>query len=118
MKKQKGITITGFIFVSIVLVLALVLTFKVIPVLIEYKAIERQMKSMADDPTLRGATRASLDRAWAMRAAVENMSSLPPEQIEFTKEGDQVVVSGEYSVKVPLFLNTSACFDFKPSSKN
>ena len=118
MKKQRGITITGFIAVAIVFVLLLVMVFKVLPVLIEYKAIERQMKSMADDPALRGAARPSLDRAWAMRAAVERMSSLPPEQIEFTKEGDQLVVSGEYAVKVPLFLNTSACFDFKPSSKN
>ena len=117
MKKQKGLTITGFILVAIVVVLVLVTGFKVIPVLIEYKAIERQMKSIADDPTLRGASRPTLDRAWAMRASVEGIKSISNEQIDFSKQGDQVSVTGEYSVKVPLFWNTSACFDFKPTSK-
>jgi hypothetical protein len=117
MKKQKGITITAFIMVAIVLMLVLVTSFKVIPVLIEYKAIERQMKSIAEDSTLRGANRPTLDRAWAMRASVEtSIKSITNEQIDFQKQGDRLHVTGEYSVKVPLFWNTSACFDFKPTS--
>ena len=116
MKKQRGLTITGFIMVAIVVVLVLVTSFKVVPVLIEYKAIERQMKSIADDPTLRGASRSTLDRAWAMRASVEGVKSITNEQIDFNKQGDQISVTGEYSVKVPLFWNTSACLDFKPTS--
>lgn len=116
MKKQRGLTITGFIMVAIVVMLVLVTSFKVVPVLIEYKAIERQMKSIADDPTLRGASRPTLDRAWAMRASVDDIKSITNEQIDFAKQGDQISVTGEYSVKVPLFWNTSACFDFKPTS--
>lgn len=116
MKKQRGLTITGFILGAIVLMLVLVTGFKVLPALIEYKAIERQMKSIADDATLRGGTRATLDRAWAMRASVEGIKSITNEQIDFEKQGDQIVVTGEYFVKVPLFWNTSVCFDFKPTS--
>ena len=118
MRKQKGIAIGGFIVVMIIVVLLLVLGFKVTPALIEYKSIQRQFKSMADDPTLRGASRAQIDRAWAMRASVEGFRPIDGFVVETEKEGDQLVVFSEYSVKVPLFWNTSACFDFKPSSKN
>ena len=117
MKKQKGLTLTGMVLASLVVVALAMLTFKVLPVLIEYRAIERQMKSIADDATLRGAGRAQLDRAWAMRAAVENMSSISGDQIDYTKDGDGLVITGEYSVKVPIFWNVSLFFDFKPTSK-
>ena len=117
MHKQKGVSLTGLIMLSVGFVLLAVLGFKVAPTLIEYKAIERQMQSMADDPTLRGASRAQLDRAWAMRAAVENMSSIDTSQLIYEREGDKVKVTGEYSVKVPLFWNVSIWFDFHPSSK-
>jgi hypothetical protein len=118
MKKQKGLALGGFIVIMIIVVLLLILAFKVTPALIEYKSIQRQFKSMADDPTLRNASRATIDRAWAMRAAVEGFRAIDGFVVETEKEGDQLVVYSEYSVKVPLFLNTSACFDFKPSSKN
>lgn len=119
MKKQRGVTLTGLILFLVVFMLIAVLGFKVGPVLIEYKTIERQMKSIAEDPTLRGASKAQLDRAWAMRSAVEtNMKSITPDQIDFDRQGDKVIVRGEYSVKVPLFANVSLWFDFKPSSEN
>ena len=102
----------GGLFVGLAL-----LAFKVAPTLIEYRSIERQMKSIAEDQTLRNPTRAQFDRAWAMRASVENFKSIEANQIWYEKEGDQLVVYGEYSVKVPLFKNVSLWFDFKPNSR-
>ena len=116
MIKQKGIAIGGFIVVMIFVSVILILSFKVVPVLIEYKSIEKQFKSMAEDPTLRGATRAQIERAWAMRASVEGFRTIEGFTIEYEKQGDQLVVYSEYAVKVPLFMNVSACFDFKPTS--
>ena len=117
MHRQKGLTLTGLILVSIVLVLLVVLSFKIIPVLVEYKTIERQMQSIADDPTLKGASRPQLERAWAMRASVENVKNITGEQMTFERDGEKVKVTGEYTVKVPLFWNVSLVFDFKPQSK-
>jgi Tfp pilus assembly major pilin PilA len=117
MKRQRGVTLTGMIFVAIILVVLLLLGFKIVPVYLEYFAIERQFKAMAMDPKLRGASRSQIANAWAARAAVDNLQAVDPNYIEVTKEADGMVVSAEYSVKVPLFKNVSACFDFKPSSK-
>ena len=105
------------IFGSIVFVLLALLAFKIVPVYIEYFAIERQFKAMAADPNLKGASRAQIANAWAARATVDNLQSIDPKNIEVTREGDGIVLSSEYSVRVPLFRNVAACFDFNPSSR-
>ena len=50
------------------------------------------------------------------RQTIENITSIGPEDIQITKDGGSLVLSAEYSVKVPLFGNLSACMDFNPSS--
>ena len=117
MRYQRGVTLSGMLMSCVFLLLLVALAFKIVPVYIEYAAIQRQMKSMAEDPTLKAVRRGELDRAWAARATVDNIKSLPPENIDYQKEGDRWIISGSYSVKVPLFRNVSACFDFEPSSK-
>ena len=117
MRKQKGMTLTGMILVSILLIVLLLLAFKVIPVYLEYFAIEKQLKVMALDPKLRNPSRGAVEGSWAARSAVDNLRSLEGSQIEILREGDGVVFQAAYSVKVPLFKNVAACFDFEPSSR-
>ena len=45
---------------------------------------------------------------------MENITAIGAGDITITKEGDEVVLSAEYSAKVPLFGNLSACMDFEP----
>lgn len=118
MKRQRGVTLTGMIVVSVIAILLLLLAFKIVPVYTEYFAIERNLKAMALDPKLRAPTRAAVAGAWAARASVDDLPSMSADQIDFTREGDQIVYTGEYSIKVPLFRNVAACFDFKPTSKD
>ena len=117
MRRQKGLTLTGMILTSIVVILLLLLAFKIVPVYVEYYAIEKQLKAMSTDPKLRNPSRQAIEGAWASRAAVDDLTSMTGDQIEVTREGNEIVLSGAYAVKVPLFKNIAACFDFKPSSK-
>jgi hypothetical protein len=103
--------------VSVLLIIVLLLAFKVVPVYLEYYTIQKHFKGMAADPALRNARRSDLDRSWAARTTVDNVTSLPPSAIEYTREGDGWVISADYAVKVGLTRNVSACFDFHPSSK-
>lgn len=117
MKKEKGLTLTGMILGSIVGVILLLLTFKIVPVYTEYFAIERNLKAMSMDPKLRNGGPKAVAGAWALRASVDDLHSLDGDYIEMTKKGDEIILTGEYSVKVPLVRNVAACFDFKPSSE-
>jgi hypothetical protein len=118
MKKQRGLTLTGMILTSIGVVLMLILAFKLVPVYLEYQTVQRLFKSMADDPQLRKANRGELERSWYARTSIDNVKSLPAENIEYTHESDgSLTITAEYSVKVPLFRNINLLVDFKPSSK-
>ena len=117
MNKQRGLTITGLISVLLVLVLLLLLSFKIIPAYLEYNNVQKHFKAMAVDPALRGASRADMNRSWAARTTIDDVKSLSPDSIEYTKEGNAWVISADYSVKVPLFKNVAACLDFHPTSQ-
>jgi hypothetical protein len=117
MKKQKGVSLTGLLFASVILVTILLLGFKIGPVLLEYSKIQRQFRSIAEDPAMRGASRDQIRRAFISRAIVDDIKSLSADQVDITRDGNETIISADYDVKVPLFRNVSACFDFHPTSK-
>ena len=117
MNKQRGLTLTGMILACVLVVLLIILGLKVVPVYLEYQTIQRHFRTMAADQALRKASRRELESAWAARTAVDNVKSLPPESIEYTRDGNGITISATYSVKVPLFRNVSLFFDFNPTSQ-
>ena len=116
MQKQQGVTLSGFIMVAVVVIVFLLFGFKVGPAYFEYWSIQKQLKAIANDPAARSANRRELDGMFAGRATVENIKSIGHGDIIVTKEGGGIVLSAEYSVRVPLFGNLSACMDFYPNS--
>jgi uncharacterized protein DUF4845 len=117
MMKQSGITLTGMLFGSIVLILLLLLGFKLVPVYSEYYAIQKNFKALADDPSLKSASRKQVATAFALRSTVDDIRSIRPDDIQVTKTGNGIVLRAEYEKKVHLFHNVSACFEFSPSSE-
>lgn len=117
MRKQSGLTLSGFILWAIVVILGLLFGFKIGPSYVEYYAIVGQFKAIVSDPEVRGGTRMAVESAFVRRAVMENIRTIGPGDIRITKEGNEVVLSAEYSVRVPLFGNLSACMDFSPSSR-
>jgi Domain of unknown function (DUF4845) len=114
---QRGVTVTGLIVVSVLIIIVLLIGMKVVPVYVEYFTIEKNFRAIAQDPSLATARRAELLRAWSGRATVDNITALRDRDVVFERDGDQWVVSAEYSVKVPLYRHVNFCFDFQPSSR-
>ena len=117
MKKQKGVTLSGLLVASIFLIVIVLIGFKVTPVLLEYNAIQRIFRAIAEDPAMQGASREQVRRAFVSRAMVDDIKAISPEQIEITRDGNDLVLSAAYDVKVHLFRNVSACLDFQPTSR-
>jgi Domain of unknown function (DUF4845) len=115
-RRQKGVTVTGMILVSIVIIGVVLLAIKVVPVYVEYHTIQRNFRAMAEDPALASGRRAELMRAWSGRATVDNITAVESQDIAFERQGDQLFISADYSVKVPIFRNVNFCFDFHPTS--
>jgi hypothetical protein len=113
---QRGVTLTGMIFVLILIVLVVLLGIKVVPVYVEYFTIQKNFRAMAEDPALAAGRRADLLRAWSGRETVDNITAIQGRDITFERQGEQLVISADYSVKVPIFRHLNFCFDFHPTS--
>ena len=116
MRRQAGVTLTGFIIVAVIVIFILLFVFKVGPAYFENMQIQKQFKAVAADQSLRTATRREIEAAFAARMVVENIRAVQPSEMLITKDANQLTLSAEYSVKVPLVGNLSACMDFAPSS--
>jgi len=116
MHKQKGVSLSGLLFWSVILVFVVLLGLKVGPAYFEYFSIRQQLKAIANDPSMSGGQRKAIETSFYNRAVIENIKAIAPQDLEIDKDGDGVVISAAYSVRVPLFGNFSACMDFRPSS--
>ena len=118
MRRQRGLSLTGMIMVSFILIVVILLGLKIVPVYLEYFKINKQFKLMSENPQLRAQPSINnVKSAWYKQTAVDEIKSLDGETITVRKEGGGIVIEAEYSVKVPLFKNLSACMDFHASSQ-
>jgi hypothetical protein len=116
MKNQRGVTLTGLLLVSGVLILVLLLGFKLFKPYTEYFAIVKVFNTLAQKPEVRDGTRRDFGAAWASYAQIENITSISGDDIELAKDGNRIIISALYQVKVPLFKNYTLVVDFNPSS--
>lgn len=117
MHAQRGITITGFLVFAVLAVAALLLGFKIGPAYTEFYTIQKIFRTMAAEPAMLTATRGEINSAFNNRSGMDNIKAITYNEIEVVKDGNGIVFSASYSVRVPLFYNLSACMDFRPTSE-
>jgi len=116
MKQQRGVTLTGLIFVSFVLIMVALLGFKLFNPYMQYYTIQKTFRALAVLPEAKTGSRRDLMIPWSKYAEISNITAITGDEIEITKEGNQVTLSASYEVKVPLFANISLLIAFNPSS--
>ena len=116
MKNQRGVSLSGLLMVSVVLIFVLLLGFKLFTPYTEYFAIQKVFRTLVTKPEVRTGTRREAMAAWAPYAQIEHISAISGDDIEITKEGNSVTVSAAYQARVPLFKNYTLLIDFNPSS--
>jgi hypothetical protein len=116
MNRQRGATLSGLIVVSFFLIVIALLGFKLFTPYMQYFTVQKVFKSIAADPEVKSGTRREAITAWARYAMIENVNVISGDDIDVTKEGNDVVLSASYSVKVPLFARISLLIDFNPTS--
>ena len=117
MKNQRGLSLGGFIVVLFLLLMVALLGFKLFTPYTEYFAIQKTFRKLAEDPAVKTGTRRDLAAAFQPYELIDRITAIGAEDIEVAKEGNEVILSARYSVKVPLFHNISILIDFAPTSK-
>ena len=83
----------------------------------QFYSIQSIFKTLAANQEVKSGGRHEFVSAWAKYASMErDINVLAGDDIELTKEGNELVISASYSVRIPLVKNVSLMIDFNPTS--
>lgn len=116
MHKQKGLSLSGLLMASVILIIVAVIGVQIAPAYIEYFQIKKNLASVVKQAGS-DASPAELKKSFDLKAGVDNIKAVSGNDLVITKEGNNVVLSVSYSVKTPLIGNLSACMDFTATSE-
>jgi len=111
MGKQQGVSLKGLIIVLALLGIGAVTAAKLLPSYLEYFSVKKIFAAMSQNGETRG-TIPEVRKAYDIRNAIEDVKSVQSQDLEITREGGDTVVTANWSVKVPIVANISACIDF------
>jgi hypothetical protein len=96
--QQRGISLIGLLFVGVVLAFLGVVGAQVAPTLIEYQAILKATKKVANEGGTIPEIRSSFDKS----QTIDDFKAIAGKDLDITKNGDKVVVSFAYQKEIHL----------------
>lgn len=114
--KQKGIGLVSLLMWSVVLVLIVITSLRIVPAYIEYSAIKKNLSAIAKDTSLQNTNLNQIRLAFSRRAQIDDIKSISGQDIKISRENGRVILSVGYTEKIPLFSNVSLSIDFEAVS--
>lgn len=114
--RQRGLTMFGFLFVAVVLVMLAMLAMKLVPAYIEYFSVKKILATMGQEPDLKSMSNADIRLDFSKRANVGYVTVVKPEDIVVDRHGAVPVISTDYTFRTKLVGNVSLVVDFSASS--
>ena len=115
MLRQRGLSLLGMIVVLALVGFFGILAAKLMPSYIEYASVRKIFAAMEKNGETNG-TPNEIRRAYDRRNAIEDVKNVQGRDLEVRNQGGETIVSADWSVKVPLVANISACIDFSVST--
>ena len=114
-ERQRGLSMIGFLFVAVVVVVCIMIGFRVAPAYIEYysvtKALEEALYNAKD---LNSA--AEIRSAFQRKADAGYIESVTGKDIDVVKNKNEVTASASWTRKLPLVANVSLLLDFEATA--
>lgn len=118
MRKQRGVSMFGFLLIAMVVVMLAVLAMKLVPAYVEFFSVKKILNAMGQDSELKSMSNAEIRNSFAKRAEVGYVTVVKPEDLEIDRSGGKVMLTTEYEYRKPLVGNISLIIDFKASSNS
>lgn len=116
MKNQRGMTFISMMILVVLGVSITLLVVKLAPSYIEFFSVKKVLSAMAKDPAFPTMSPTEARNSFDRRATIDYIDSVNGKDLDITKENGQNVATIEYSKKIPLVLNISACLEFDAST--
>ena len=108
---QRGITLTGAIVGMLVIAAAVLFVAKLLPSYLDYFSVQKLLKAMETTGDTKGTVK-EIRNSFDRRNSIEGVQTVRGDDLEISKESGETVVTANWSVKVPIVSNFSACLDF------
>lgn len=96
--RQRGVSVLGMVVVGAAVALLVVLLAQLVPTVIEYQAVQKAVNRAAT-----GTTVAEIRTLFNKTASIDDISALSGNDLQISKENNQVVVAFEYEREIHLF---------------
>ncbi len=114
--RQCGMSMIGFLFVALMLVMLAMLGMKVVPAYIEFFGVKKILADMAHSSDLRNMSNGEIRNDFEKRASVGYVKGVTGKDLLVDRRGGVPVVSAEYTFRTRLVHNVSLVIDFSASS--
>lgn len=119
MKKQKGMTLIGFIIIAVVALSIILAGVKIVPDYIEFSSVKKVIEAIGKSPNFNNMTNQEIITAFDKRASTSYVTVVNGRDLIISKAASgKKEVSIEYEVVKPLAFNLSALMDFKASTSD
>jgi hypothetical protein len=116
MNRQRGVSLSGLMVLTVFVILVALLGMKVGPSVIEYNQILKAARAVGQDSRLKGGSVADVRNAYSKYQEIDNITKITPGDLDISKDGGDLVVSFAYQDKIKLFGNVSLVIDYEGSS--
>jgi hypothetical protein len=113
--RQRGLTMFGFLFTAVVLVMIAMVAMKVVPAYIQFFSVKKVLAAM-EQGGLEGKTNAEIRSDFDRRANVDYITAVKGTDLVITRERGGPRVGADYEFRTPLVGNVSLVIDFKAGS--
>ena len=115
MVRQRGLSLLGLIVTLGLLGFVGIMAAKLLPSYIEYWNVRKMFAQMENNGTM-SMPPPQIRYEFDKLNAISDVRSIAGKDLEVTNQGGQSIVSADWSVKIPMVANISACIDFSATA--
>lgn len=114
--RQRGVSILGFLFVSGVLVVIVMVGFRVTPAIVEYYSVQRALADSLQEIRDPGSATNDVRRSFQKRADAGYIESVRGADIEFNRDKNQITATVAWTRRLHLVANASLLLEFEATA--
>ena len=114
--RQRGVTLLGLLFASVLVAVVALLGIKVVPEYVEHWQLKKIIRKVASEASSDASIR-QIKSAFERQASVDYITSITAEDLDISKQQGLVVVSFAYEKRIPLFSNVTLLLTFRGNSR-
>jgi Tfp pilus assembly protein PilV len=115
-RKQRGLSMIGFLFMAVLLIFVAMLAMKLVPAYIQFFSVKQILTTMGNDTATKSMSNAEIRNSFAKRAEVGYVTAVEPDDLSIERSGGKMLISADYVYRTPLIANISLVVDFSAAS--